>query len=90
MAATAMTVQDAVSALAAMCKPGEAALTRITSDEGLSWCIASEQTSHSVARSSRRRTDENLIGVAVIKRPDGTITDAQASNRTFPCLLMRT
>ena len=66
MSATAMTVHEAVSALAAMCKRGEAALTMITTDEGLSWCIASETTAHSVARSIAAGPDENLLAVAVI------------------------
>ena len=73
-ATTAMTVTEAVSALAAMCKRGEAALTMITTDEGLSWCITSETTAHSVARSIAAEPDQNLLAVAVISA-DGKVTE---------------
>lgn len=73
MAAT-MTVQEAVSALAALCKPGEAAFTMITASEGLSWCIASEETARSIAQATASDGDPDVLAVAVITA-DGTVTE---------------
>jgi hypothetical protein len=73
-----MTVQEAVAALAALCKPGEAAFTMITASEGLSWCVASEETAHSVARTTAGEGDPGVLGVAVITA-DGTLTEYEVT-----------
>lgn len=62
------------AAIAALCKPGEAALTLIDADEGLSYCVASSETAHSAARTLAGEPGETLLGVAVIAA-DGTLAE---------------
>ena len=73
-ATVTMTFQEAVSALAALCKPGEAAFTMITASEGLSWCAASSEGAHETARTVAADRDPDVLGVAVIAA-DGTLTE---------------
>lgn len=72
-----MTSQDqmteAVAAIAALCQPGEAAVTMIAV-EGLSWCVASEATAHGTARTIAAEQDPDVLGLAVITA-GGTLTE---------------
>ena len=72
--AAQMTAPDMIAAIAALCKPGEAALTLIDATEGPSWCVASTETAHQTARTLAADPDETLLGVAVIGA-DGTLTE---------------
>jgi hypothetical protein len=73
-----MLAQEDVSAIAALCKPGEAAVTFITAGEGPSWCVASEETAHDTARNTAGGQDPAILAVAVITA-DGTVTEYEAT-----------
>lgn len=82
MTATAqMTAPEFISAVAALCGPGEAAFTMITASEGLSYCIASEQTAHRTAHFTitAAERDPDVLGVAVITA-GGTLTEYPVAN----------
>ena len=72
--AAVMTVDEAVAAFAAQCRPGEAALVLITVSEGLSLAVASEQAAHSAARAAAEEDNPDLLAVAVIGA-DQTVTE---------------
>ena len=76
---TAMTVPEFTAAVAALCGPGEAALTLIYATDGLSYCVSSAEGAHETARAVAAGDPEPddsdvLLGVAVISR-DGTLTE---------------
>ena len=63
-----------IASAAALCKPGEAALVLLYDKDGLSFCIASEQTSRSTAGHIEADDEDTLLGVAVITA-DGTLVE---------------
>lgn len=69
-----MTAPEFVASVAALCKPGEAALVLVCAKDGLSFCIASEDTSRSTAGHIEGDDDDTLLGVAVITS-DGTLVE---------------
>ena len=68
-----MTAPEFIASVAALCKPGEAALVLVYAKDGISYCIASEQTSRSTA-GHVEADDDTLLGVAVITA-DGTLVE---------------
>jgi hypothetical protein len=78
----AMTAQEFTAAVAALCKPGEAALILIDDAEGPSWCVASGETAHQTARTLAAEPDETLLGVAVVSA-DGALTEYYAAPADF-------
>ena len=81
---TAMTGPGFTAAVAGLCGPGEAALVMICAEDGLSYCISSEEGAHESARAAAAGevpVDEDvLLGVAVISR-DGTLTEYPITGR---------
>jgi len=78
MTATAqMTAPEFIASVAALCKPDEAALVLVYAKDGLSFCIASEQTSRTIAgniEADGEVNEDTLLGVAVITA-DGTLVE---------------
>jgi hypothetical protein len=69
-----MTAPEFVASIAALCKPDEAALVLVYARDGLSFCIASEQTSRRTAGHLEADDEDTLLGVAVITA-DGTLVE---------------
>lgn len=69
-----MTSPEFAASVAALCKPGEAALVLVYASDGVSFCIASEHTSRSTARHIEPDGEDTLLGVAVITS-DGTLVE---------------
>lgn len=73
-----MTAPEFTAAVAGLCGPGEAALIMICAEDGLSYCISSEEGAHESARDVAAGempvAEDVLLGVAVISG-DGTLTE---------------
>ena len=69
-----MTSPEFVASVAALCKPGEAALVLVYAKDGLSFCISSADTSRSTAGHIEADDEDTLLGVAVITA-DGMLVE---------------
>jgi|HubBroStandDraft_6_1064221.scaffolds.fasta_scaffold902377_2 hypothetical protein len=74
-----MTAPDFIASVAALCGKDEAALVLVYAQDGLSFCISSEQTSRGLAGDGSALSDANdggdtLLGVAVITA-DGMLVE---------------
>ena len=74
IATAQMTSPEFIAPVAALCQPGEAALVMVYASDGLSFCIASEQTSRSTAGHVEADDEDTLLGVAVITS-DGMLVE---------------
>lgn len=81
MTTTAGTAPEFIASVAALCKPGEAALVLLYQNDGLSFCIASERTSREIAGHVEADDEDTLLGVAVITS-DGTLVEYPVENGT--------
>jgi hypothetical protein len=67
-----------ISAIAALCKPDEAALVMITAIDGLSWCVTTAQNARDVAMNVAGGgvdfDPDDVLAVAVVG-PDETVTE---------------
>lgn len=79
-----MTVPEFIEAVTALCGPGEAAVAMVFTEDGLSYCVTSEESAHETARHTAAGDIELdgdvLLGVAVISR-DGTLTEYPITGR---------
>lgn len=69
-----MTAPEFIASVAALCGKDEAALVLVYAKDGLSFCIASEQTSRDIAGNVEADDEDTLLGVAVITS-DGTLVE---------------